>query len=87
MVDDSIEKINKFGSFDRFIDLSRPYEPPEQTDIPEATDEDSVPWSTLPPVVPCGDPKYNTCLECPECKDDICKRGYSLNAYIEKGAN
>lgn len=87
MVGDSIEKINKFGSFERFIDLSRPYEPPEQPDIPEASEDDSAPWDELPPVVPCGDPKYNTCLECPNCKDDICKNGYSLNAYIEKGAS
>ena len=84
-VDEAIAFVNKFGSFERFIDLSRPYEPPEQTDIPEATDDDSVPWTDLPAVVPCGDPKYNTCLECPNCKDDICRSGYSLNAYIEKG--
>lgn len=32
MVRKSIAKFNKFGSFDRFIDLSRPYEPP--VDIP-----------------------------------------------------
>lgn len=86
-VDEAIAFVNKFGSFDRFIDLSRPYEPPEQTDIPDSSEDDSVPWSTLPPVVPCGDPKYNTCLECPNCKNDICKNGYSLNAYVEKGAN
>lgn len=89
-IDKSIKKIEKsggIGSFERFIDLSRPYEPPEQPDIPEASEDDSAPWDELPPVVPCGDPKYNTCLECPNCKDDICKNGYSLNAYIEKGAS
>jgi hypothetical protein len=77
LVDDAIFAINKYGSFDRFIDVSKPYE----------AEDDSAPWDELPPVVPCGDPKYNTCLECPNCKDDICKNGYSLNTYIEKGAH
>lgn len=86
MVSEAIKAINEFGSFDRFIDTTRPYE----NDIPKAKDvsmseDDDVPWSDLPPVVPCGDGKYNTCLECPNCKDDICMRGYSLNAYIENG--
>ena len=77
LVNDAIFTINKYGSFEKFIDVSKPYD----------AEDDSVPWSTLPPVVPCGDAKYNTCLECPNCKDDICKRGYSLNAYIEKGVH
>ena len=92
----AINAINEFGSFDRFIDLSRPYEPPVdyteaeqkiETEMMKSDDDpdDDPPWSTLPPVVPCGDGKYNTCLECPSCKGDICKKGYSLNAYVEKG--
>ena len=93
--------INQYGSFDSFIDVSHPYDesnwskyvtyytPAEREAMKEenATEDSSTPWDELPPVVPCGDPKYNTCLECPNCKDDICKNGYSLNAYIEKGAN
>lgn len=84
LVSDAIIDINKFGSFDDFIDVSKPYTYVKQEN---ATEDSSAPWDELPPVVPCGDPKYNTCLECPNCKDDICKNGYSLNAYIEKGAS
>lgn len=78
MVDDAIETINHFGSFDRFIDLSRPYIPPDDA---SPADDDNPPWS----LVPCGDGKYNTCMDCPNCKDDLCKRGYSLTTYIEEG--
>lgn len=74
MVRSSIAKFNKFGSFDRFIDLSRPYEP-TYIDIPA---QDTS-------IVPCGDNNYNTCLECPQCENDICHRGYSLASYVEKG--
>ena len=97
LVSEAIADINEFGSFERFVDLSQPYEPPvdyfkaeqntELEMLKHDDTDDSAPWDELPPVVPCGDPKYNTCLECPNCKDDICKNGYSLNAYIEKGAN
>ena len=88
----AINAINKYGSFERFIDLSRPYEPPidyfkaeQKTELEMMRHDDaddSAPWDELPPVVPCGDPKYNTCLECPRCKDDVCKSGYSLTNYI-----
>ncbi len=76
LADEAIATINKFGDFDRFIDLSRPY----------YDENDDVPWSDLPPVVPCGDGKYNSCLECPNCKGDICTSGYSLASYMESGA-
>ena len=81
LVSEAIKSINKFGSFERFIDVSKPYIPPEPVQENDDKEDDDVPWSTLPPVVPCGDGKYNTCLECPNCKDDICKLGYSLNVY------
>ena len=79
--DDAIKEINFFGpnAFDRFIDLTRPYEPPDN--ISPAADDDP-PWS----VVPCGDGKYNTCMDCPNYKDDdICARGYSLATYVKEG--
>lgn len=79
LIDEAVKKANSFGSFERFIDLTRPYEyTPE--DISPAADDDP-PWS----VVPCGDGKYNTCMDCPNYKNDICKRGYSLDSYIEDG--
>lgn len=84
MIDEKIKEVNKFGSFERFIDTSKPYIPPNQ----EPQDDDGEPpWNELPPVVPCGDTKYNTCIECRSYKDGICKNGYSLNAYIENGGD
>ena len=73
---DAIAAINKFGDYDRFIDLSRPYIYQEPVDRNERE-----------LIVPCGDGKYNTCMECPNCVGDICRRGYTLNAYIEKGGD
>lgn len=78
LAEKAIDSINAFGSFERFIDLTSPYYSDDS--------EDDVPWNELPPIVPCGDSKYNSCLECPQCSGDVCKRGYSLNSYIEKGA-
>jgi len=75
LIDDAIQSINELGSFNRFVDLSRPYEPPD--DISPAADDDP-PWS----VVPCGDGKFNTCMDCPNCVGDVCKRGYSLANYF-----
>lgn len=83
LVDEAIAEIERFGSFERFIDLSKPYE----IDIPKPDEDDDPPWNDLPSVVPCGDGKYNNCLECPNCKDDICKRGYSLASYVENGSD
>ena len=79
MIDKAIKSLNNYCSFERFIDLSKPYEPPD--DISPAAD-DMPPWST----VPCGDGKYNTCMDCPNYKDNICKRGYSLDSYIHEGS-
>ena len=88
MADEAIKTIEKFGSFDRFIDTSRPYEDDHMRskarDISVDLDEDDdPPWSDLPSVVPCGDGKYNTCMECPNCNGDECKAGYSL--AVENG--
>ena len=89
-VGEAIKAINEFGDFERFIDVSKPYIPPEPEvkeepkakDIsPTEAEDDDPPWSDLPPVVPCGDGKYNTCLECPHCLGDTCDAGYSLCVY------
>ena len=74
-VNEAIAAINKFGSFERFIDISRPYEDDRRSDEME----DDPPWTE----VPCGDGKYNTCYDCPNCVNDICRRGYSLASYME----
>lgn len=90
LASDAVDAINKYGSFDRFVDLSHPYESPKDfkpkaIDISDQADEDDddLPWVDLPSVVPCGDGKYNTCMECPACNGDICKKGYSL--AVENG--
>ena len=94
-LDEAIAAINQFGDFDRFVDTTKPYiceEKPIQTpglpfpDPPinkDPDDDERAPWEDLPAVVPCGDCKYNNCMECPCCKDDICTRGYSL--AVENG--
>ena len=72
LANEAIEAINQYGDYDRFVDTSRPY-------IFEKKERELL--------VPCGDGKYNTCLECPNCSGDICKRGYSLTSYIEHGGD
>ncbi len=84
-VTEAIEAINKFGSYERFVDLSKPYEVPSPApiDIQQEEEDDELPFD----LVPCGDGKYNTCMECPNCVGDICRRGYSLNSFVEKGGD
>ena len=65
-IDKALKAMEQFGSYERFVDLSKPYKPEPK--------QDDTPWT----IVPCGDGKYNTCMECPECKGDVCKRGYAL---------
>lgn len=79
-IDEAIAAINKYGDFDRFINTSVPYECAPKVDD-ENTRDDDPPFD----LVPCGDNKYHTCLDCPECKGDVCKKGYSLNSFIERG--
>jgi len=50
---EAIDAINRFGDYERFVDLSKPYSRDSSADIP---------WS----VVPCGDGKWNSCEECPK---------------------
>ena len=80
MIDKKIEAVNEFGSFDRFIDTSQPYISEESV---KEENDDNPPWNELPAVVPCGDPKYNTCVECTRYKDGLCRSGYSLDSYVE----
>lgn len=66
---DAIETINQFGDFDTFVN---------KPDSPYILKVETEPTS----VVPCGDGKYNTCMECPACHGDQCHRGYSLSGYF-----
>lgn len=85
MLQDAIKSIELYGDFDSFIDTSRPYDYDLQTIRPVSpADDDNPPWS----VVPCGDGKYNTCMDCPDYGgDDACRRGYSLATYVKTGSN
>lgn len=77
LIDDAIASINAFGSFERFIDLSRPYEPPLET---LDSGLDPPPW-----LVPCRDENRQSCSGCEKYDgSDICKRGYSLTNYVSK---
>jgi len=71
LADDAIEQINRFGDFDDFVSGRRFSVVPQD---PETE-----------PVVPCGDGKFNTCFDCPNCVNDVCRRGYSLASYVEGG--
>jgi len=64
---DAISAINQFGSFATFV----------------SDDAPMVIRNSEASVVPCGDGKYNTCFDCPNCVNDQCRRGYSLASYIE----
>lgn len=79
MADEAIRAIEQFGSFEHFIDISKPYDWKPQ----EKVVEDEAPFD----LVPCGDGKRTSCLECPNLAGDICKRGYSLNSYVELGGD
>ena len=80
LVEESIKAIDLFGDFDDFVDTTKPY----VSKIPELyPPDDELPFE----LVPCGDGKYNTCMDCPNCVGDVCKRGYSLLSYIEKGGD
>lgn len=78
-IDEAIKAIEKFGSYEAFVDISKPYD----WKPPVKDSDDDLPFD----LVPCGDGKYNTCLDCPNCVGDICKRGYSLNSYVEVGGD
>ena len=88
-VTEAIAAINKFGSYEEFVDLSKPYpsssplQPSSGNDILQPSEDDELPFD----LTPCGDNKYNNCMECPNCVVDICRKGYSLNSYIEKGGD
>ena len=76
LVSDAIAHIEQFGPYYLFADVSRPYKAPKKSD-----DNDDPPFD----LTPCGDGKYNTCMDCPNCTGDVCQKGYSLNSYIEHG--
>lgn len=80
-VADAIKKIEVYGSYEDFLAGKCTVSPPsKQQPISDGLEDIE---GDLDSVVPCGDGKYNTCLECPSCSGDVCKKGYSLANYIE----
>lgn len=71
LASDAIASINVYGDFEAFVSDGSHYI------LREEVRED------LRPVVPCGDGKYNTCLECGHCHGDRCDQGYSLCGYLD----
>lgn len=71
LLNGAIKAAEEFCVFEDFVDTSKPY-----CVTQGIYNKDDPPWDE--PIVPCGDGKYNSCMECPNCKDDVCKRGYSL---------
>lgn len=80
-VADAIKKIEVYGSYEDFLAGKRTVPLPSRNEPISDGLEDIE--GDLDSVVPCGDGKYNTCLECPSCSGDVCKKGYSLANYIE----
>ena len=72
LVDEAVETIDSYGDFERFVSPE-----PYSTRSKKVYDE---PW-----LLPCGDGKYNTCMDCPHCHETECDKGYSLNSYISEG--
>jgi hypothetical protein len=73
LASEAIATIDQYGDFDTFVN---------QEGSPYILKEEREDVETTASVVPCGDGKYNTCMDCPACHGDICKRGYSLAAYF-----
>lgn len=86
LVNDAIQAINTYGDFESFVYISKPYDfKPKYNNPPghEGAGDDDLPFD----LVPCGDNKYNTCMDCPNCVGDICRSGYSLASFIETGGD
>lgn len=76
LASEAITTIDQYGDFDTFVNQEgSPY-------ILKEEEREDV--ETTASVVPCGDGKYNTCMDCPACHGDICKRGYSLATYFNQ---
>ena len=71
LVDDAVSTISKYGDFEWFISDESHEEKPNN----------NLPWS-----LPCGDQKYDSCLDCPKFKDGkhghSCGLGYDISNNI-----
>lgn len=86
LANEAIASISEFCDFERFVDTGRQYIFEPGSVRAGMDDSGEVPWS----VVPCGDGKRNSCLECPNHRqngnDIFCASGYRLDDYVKEGA-
>lgn len=73
-VDTAVETISKYGDFEWFISDDAPKEPEYLATA------DTPPW-----LMPCGDNKYQSCIECPNYSDNTCGLGYDITKILHKG--
>lgn len=71
LVDDAVDTISKFGDFEMFV----------SGDPCVAKGDDDLPWA-----LPCGDKKYETCIDCPNFHhgqhDMDCRLGYDITSNL-----
>ena len=78
LVDDAKETIEKYGSFDLFVQGEDDILLPEDRIVEYDTD----PWA-----LPCGSEAYAYCSDCPDFANDengkcICRKGYNITHQI-----
>lgn len=76
MATDAVSTISQYGDFEWFVS-DDPYQKEEKKK------NNSLPW-----LLPCGDPKYETCFDCPHFHDDKfhmdCDLNYDISDVIMK---
>lgn len=73
LVDEARETISAYGDFEMFRSEQR-------MDAKKKPSFDIPPWQ-----LPCGESKYNTCLDCPHCRNEVCDAGFDIFKDIVKG--
>lgn len=78
LVDEAVQTISQYGDFEWFVS-NEIYE--QELGANDADVDCAPPWR-----MPCGDEKYETCLDCPHFKDEQCELNYDISKIILKGA-
>ena len=84
LIDDavaSIDEVGGKGAFERFVDVSQDYIPVAVEMANRGSEGLLGPFS----CVPCGDGKFNSCMDCPGFVKGKCSKGYELSDYIFEG--
>ena len=85
LVNDAVETIYQYGDFDWFVS-DDPY---VSTNISSDFMNEPVSGIAPPWAMPCGDEKYETCMNCPNFNNDLmdCAKGYNISEIIKKMEN